>query len=78
MLSGEISLCWWCSSLEKARLVRPHFGSQTWPPRSSINPDQPEWQPKRILMNMVATHTNQTSLPLIFEDLVKVVPESFA
>jgi len=49
MLSGEFSLGWVVfPSLVKARLVRPHFGSQTRPPRSSISPDQPERQPKRI------------------------------
>jgi len=30
--------------LVKARLGRPHYGFQTWPPRSSVNSDQPKRQ----------------------------------
>jgi len=44
MLSGVVYLSRWFFDLDKARLGRPLFGFQTRPPRSSIAPDQPEWQ----------------------------------
>ncbi len=44
-LSGEISLGrGGCLDLVKARLGRPHCGFQPWPPRSSVDPGQPERQ----------------------------------
>jgi len=45
MLSGEILLGRVIFlGLVKARLGRPHYGFQTRPPRSIINPGQPERQ----------------------------------